>query len=391
MFDIEGGPGNASTVSAEFYAKDGIDYRRHRDVVLVDQRGTGQSNPLSCPELSATEGALQPIYPIEAVKRCRTELSKRADLRLYGTQEAVADLDTVRAALGYERIDLTAISYGTTFALRYIATHPDRVRAAVLIAPVPADARPPREHATLAERQLMRIANQCAADVACHAGFDVERDLDIALDRVPSIAGAPPGELFLEVLRKSMYRPDFAHRVPLILHQAGIGDLAPFLATAETPPREGFGEGAYLSITCAESMALMDVAAERAKSRATHFGDYRLRRQQAACRHWPAGRVAADHLSAVRATIPILLFAGTEDPVSSIKWAEMLDRELPNGRLLTVSGGGHGLDGLDGLPECFDAIALRFFEAPDPNAIDASCLAGLTPPPFAIDSGAKHP
>jgi len=391
LFDIEGGPGNASTGGVIFYAKDGIDYRRHRDVVLVDQRGTGQSNLLDCPELSAIEAALQPMLPNDAVDRCRTELAKRADLRFYGTSEAVADLDDVRVALGYKQIDLTGISYGTTFVLRYIAAHPEQVRSAVLVAPVPADARPPRDHATLAQRQRKRIAEQCTADPACHGAFDVERDFKLALARLPSIGGAPTGEVFVEMLRKAMYRPDLARRIPLILHHAAKGDLSPFRAIAKSTPRAGHGDGSYLSITCSESMALMDVAAARATSRATQFGDYRLRRQQAACQRWPAGRVAPRYLDPVRAAVPILMFAGTDDPVASIDWAKRLERELPKGRLLAVPGGGHGLDGLNGLPECYDAIALRFFEVPDVGKIDASCLARLAPPPFAIDSSANHP
>jgi pimeloyl-ACP methyl ester carboxylesterase len=391
LFDIEGGPGKASTNSAGFYVSDGLDYRKHRDVVLVDQRGTGQSNPLRCPELSAPERAYDPIYPPAAVERCRIALSKVADLRFYGTKEAVEDLDAVRAALGHERIDLVGISYGTTFALRYMATNPDRVRAAILIAPVPADGLPPRLHASAADHALYRLFAQCASDALCRAAFNPTAGLTRALDRLPGITGAPSREVFLEKLRQAMYQPVVARRVPLILDHAARGDLAPFYAVSKANGPSNLADGLYLSITCSESFALMDVGAARRVARATRFGDYRLRRQQDACRRWPTGKVAPNHLGAVRSSTATLVFSGTEDPVNSPDWATQVARELPNARLLIVPGGGHGLEGLPGLPECFDAIALRFFVDGDPSRVDASCLNSLSPPPFRLDADGKRP
>lgn len=124
LFDINGGPGLPASTSAGFYLTAGTGYRAGRDIVLVDQRGTGGSNPLYCPELSAPETAYRPLYPEAAVATCRKRLELKADLTRYGTADAVADLDAVRAALGYERVDLFGLSYGTTVALRYLATIP---------------------------------------------------------------------------------------------------------------------------------------------------------------------------------------------------------------------------------------------------------------------------
>lgn len=134
QFELDGGPGLAVVDTVGFYATDGAMYRRTRDIVFVDMRGTGGSNPLRCPDIEQYElnepwGAM---YPADLVAGCAARLSAGADLSQYTTSNAVRDLETVRAALGYERIVFNALSYGTTLALAYIAEYPERVRAAVL-------------------------------------------------------------------------------------------------------------------------------------------------------------------------------------------------------------------------------------------------------------------
>jgi pimeloyl-ACP methyl ester carboxylesterase len=163
LFDLEGGPGLADTKNASFYLTDGAAYAATRDIVLIDQRGTGGSNPLDCPEFDAPDKTLQPMFPVAAVQSCRARLSGSADLTRYTTDDAVADLDDVRRALGYAKIDLFALSYGTTLALRYVQRHEDRVRSAVLLSAVPPSAMPPRHHATAAQAALDQMIADCAA------------------------------------------------------------------------------------------------------------------------------------------------------------------------------------------------------------------------------------
>lgn len=228
VFDIEGGPGLADTKNVGFYVTDGSAYREHRDVVLLDQRGTGKSHPLSCPELS--NPGYQPLYPAAAVTRCRRSLEADADLTQYGTAAAVEDLDAVRAALGYDQLDLYGQSYGTTLILRYLATYPKRVHAAMMMSVAPPSKMPPRYHAATADQALRLLSAECAADPACKAAFDPAADLRRALAKLPSIAGAPPREIFLEKLRSLMYLPMTAFQLPQLIHRAADGDLAPFFA-----------------------------------------------------------------------------------------------------------------------------------------------------------------
>lgn len=382
LFDIDGGPGLPATKNAGFYLQFGEAYRARRDVVMIDQRGTGGSNPLACPELAAPERADEEMLPVAAVDRCRAALETHADLRRYGTREAVADLDAVRRALGHERIDLFALSYGTTVALRYLANHPGRVRAAVLMGVAPPSAMPPRHHAMAGDRALRLLFADCAADPSCNARFpDPGADLERARARLAATP-VPTDEWFMERLRSLMYQPTGARRIPWIVNRAATGDLGPFRAATRPGGPSLLADGMFLSVTCAESFGLMDYEQAAAAARRTPFGDYRLRRQRAACAHWPRGAPASDHLAPVRSDAAILLVSGRLDPVTPPEWADEVARNLPNARHLVIPHGGHIFDGLSNV-ECFDGLVLRFFETADAAALDPSCLARMEPPPFA--------
>ena len=237
LFDLDGGPGLADTKNAAFYLTDGTAYSAKRDIVLVDQRGTGGSNPLDCPEFDATDRALQPMFSVDTVRSCCERLSKVADLTRYTTDDAVADLDAVREALGYERIDLFALSYGTTLAMRYIANHGDKVRSAVLLSAVPPSAVPPRHHATVAQQVLDQSIADCAADAPCAEHFpSLEGDLKQAIARLRSNGRIDP-RVAMERLRTRLYSASGARQLPWTIRRLAEGDDS-ILASANE--RAGF-------------------------------------------------------------------------------------------------------------------------------------------------------
>jgi pimeloyl-ACP methyl ester carboxylesterase len=384
LFDIDGGPGLPSTKNVAFYATAGAAYRTDRDVVMVDQRGTGQSNALHCPAFSKPEAAYQPIYPAAQVRTCRKVLEQSADLTKYGTADVVADLDAVRAALGYERIDLFGLSYGTTVALRYLATHPKRVRAAVLMGVAPASATPPKGHALAGDRALKRLFGRCLGEPACAAAFNPGQDIDRARARLETIANAPPTEVFFEKLRSLMYLPTGSRQVPLILNRAGAGDLSPFFAATRPRDLSLYADGMHLSVICSEGMALMDVAAARRAARATPFGDYRLRQQQQACAEWTRAQVPDNHLLPVQSDAPVLLISGELDPVTPPELADEAARTLPNARHLVIPASGHLFDGMSGVETCLDPLILDFLRTGSVRTLKADCISSMKPPPFAL-------
>lgn len=382
LFDIEGGPSIADTKNLGFYLTDGAPYHAHRDVVLVDQRGTGGSNGLKCAELDAAEAAYRPMYPPDAVRRCRTELEKRANLRFYTTTEGVADLDAVRSALGYDRIDLFALSYGTLFALRYMATYPKTVRAAVLLSAAPPSSMPPRHHAEAAERALRLLFAECRADTRCGKAYDPDRDLARAFAKLVTIPGAPSRDVFMEKLRSQMYTTAGSRGLPYIIHSAARGDLKPFLDATRSRGPSLFYEGMYLSVTCTEALALFDYGKASAAGRRTRFGDYRVRRQRAACAEWPKGKVPARFLELPRTDAQVLILSGPLDPVTPPDWGAEIARSLPNGRQVVIPRMAHIFDGLSGIDTCFDPLVLRFYDTGDTKTLDASCVTQMAAPPF---------
>jgi len=374
QYDLEGGPGFAATDFLEFYAGEGAPYRVSRDIVLADMRGTGGSNPLRCFGIEEYEKRqpLGPLYPPELVAECAAQSSVASDPRQYSTRAAAQDIEWVRRALGYEQLDLNAISYGTTLALRYIADYPKRVHSAVLMGAVPARYTPPRFHATAAEASLRRLAAQSG-------------DLDANLAQAMERASRDPNFLapFMEKLRTRLYSPAGRARVPELLRQAARGD---FNAFSGGGAGRVFADGLYLSITCAESFAEMDVDAAIEASRATRFGAYRLERQRAACEHWPRAPRDPAVMKQPASRVPVLFIAGELDPVSPAEWAREVATGFAHGRVISVPLGAHVLDGLSGLDTCLDATAIRFFDTADARGLDVECFTHMQ-----LDTGGGAP
>jgi len=382
LFDLEGGPGLPSTKNAGFYLTDGAAYRTGRDIVLFDQRGTGASNPLNCPDLASPADQYEPLYPAERVAACRARLAAGANLDLYGTDIAAADLDAVRHALGARQIDIVALSYGTTLALRYMTLYPGRARAAVLFAAVPPAARPPSGHAPAAQSALDALFASCVAEPACAAAFpDPTGDLRRALERLPALL---PREIFLEKIRGMMYAPLSARALPLILHRAASGDFEPFYARTRRSAANPASDGVYLSITCSESLAAIDYEASAAAARATIFGDYRLRRQREACGAWPSPPTAAGFFDHPAPSASVLIVSGSLDPVSPPGWADSIASTARRVRHVVLPGSGHVMDGMSGIDTCLDPLVIGFLDRADPEAIDAGCVAAMRPPPFEV-------
>jgi pimeloyl-ACP methyl ester carboxylesterase len=400
LFDLAGGPGAASTDSAPFYAGEGKEARRHRDVVLVDQRGTGESNGLKPAARRKTpQDFLTEMYPVDYVKHLRQTLESRADLTQYTTSIAMDDLDDVRAWLGYERINLFGLSYGTRAALVYLRRHPDRVRTVTLMGVAPTDLKMPLYHAQAAARAMELLLQECESDPQCHAPFPQIRqdwqNLLAQLGREPArVQYSPPDksapvaveiqrDIFAEKVRTMMYGADTARRIPFIVHRAATGDFAPFLQEAIKPGIPDFiADGMYLSVTCAEDVPFIDQAEAAKLNAGNPFGNYRVLQQTRACGLWPRGQIPSDFQEPVSSTVPVLIFSGNLDPITPPERGAEVAKYLPNSRHVIIPHGGHGLDGLSGV-ECVDRLILEFLHSADAKSLDPRCVEAMAPPPFA--------
>ena len=407
LFHLDGGPGVAATNAAHFYAAFGQGYRQDRDIVLVDQRGTGESNPLHCPGLEHYDGKaqsyLQEMYPVKAVEACREELEKNADLTLYTTPVAAADLEQVRETLGYERVDLFGLSYGTRLALVYMRMFPGRVRSAVLWGVVPMDAKMPLQHAASGQRAMDLLLDDCEEDSSCRGAFPAIRsewaELLEHLDDAPArVSFARPGEqgqvleiprdIFAAKVRGQMYTPQGAREIPFLVSQAAAGDFSPFLERVipEEPTVPGFvADGLFLSITCSEDVVRIEPDEASGASAGTFLGDYRVIQQQRACEHWPKAKLPSAYHEPVVSDIPALILSGYMDPVTPPAWGDAVASHLSRSRHVVIRHHAHLPDGLTNI-ECFDEMMLAFYREGTAEDLDVECSATMQPPPF-VTSG----
>jgi pimeloyl-ACP methyl ester carboxylesterase len=396
IFYLAGGPGQAATSLATRTLIDPVLHER-RDLVYVDQRGTGASNPLEC-DLPGSpddpQGYLDEVFQVAVMEKCRDRLAARADVRHYTTAEAADDLDDVRSALGYSRINLIGASYGTRAALTYMRRHPTSVRSAVLNGVAPPSLRNPLFHARDSQTALDALFDECAADAPCRGAFPRVRDefqsLLALLDREPARVslraaadGAPAeGRLsryaFADAIRMMMYRVEGSRRVPLAIHQAYRGDFSMIVQRAVDQRRSNaqLAHGMLLSTTCQEDVVRIRDEDIPALTAQTFLGPTRVVGQRQVCSIWPHDAVPAEGGAPVASGAPVLLLSGTLDPVTPPRWAEEALKTLPNGRHLLVPGA-HGAGG-----PCITRITRDFIVAGSVKDLETSCTAGIRLPPF---------
>lgn len=402
LFFLAGGPGQAAGEAYPAMAAAFAEIHRERDIVLVDQRGTGQSGRLHCPgpppELEP-ERDLDPERVARWARSCVQGLN--ANLQNYTTEAAVADLEAVRQALALERINLYGISYGTRLALAYARRHPEQTRTLVLDGVLPPEVPLGATVARDAQAALDRILDRCARDGGCDRAFpQVRRSLAAlmnALDEEPvTVALAHPRDaqatsLELDrartasVLRFASYSPELAALIPYFLHAAQAdGNPVPIAASwlRDVEALESsIATGLHYSVLCAEDWPRFDPATLEAVNAETYLGGLVAESVDAVCRVWPAGEAPADAAEPLRSDIPTLLLSGADDPVTPPVYGAQVARTLSRSRHLVAPGMGHGVAARGCLP---DLIA-DFVSAGAAEALDAGCVDAIAPPGFFLN------
>ncbi|HEU0051996.1 MAG TPA: alpha/beta fold hydrolase, partial [Longimicrobium sp.] len=398
-----GGPGQAATDFVGGDAATLAGAREGRDLLWVDGRGTGRSAPLPC-EISKPgdpQSYLVEFFTVDGVRRCAETLAARADLARYTNADAADDLEELRAALGYERLDLYGVSYGTRTALVYLRRHPERVRAVLMHGSVPTDLRYPLTAARDARLAVDGVFADCARDPGCRAAFpDPAGDLRESLRRLDAgpaeaaIVSPFTGELatvrlsrerFGEALRYMAYSPNAAALIPVVVHHAARGDFGPAAEQAlywRMGLVGGSSRGLYLAVTCPEDVDLFDLAEAEREARGTWLGDWRARDQKAACAAWPHEPAGPGFAEPVRSTVPVLVMNGAMDPATASYHAERMLRGFPNGRMILIPSAGHATFGLLEVEPCYSTIVSTFIRTADARGVDASCIERVRRLPF---------
>jgi len=394
LFYIPGGPGSSATEDAPYIAREFARIRERRDLVFVDQRGTGGSNPLNCDLFKPADlrSYLGDYFPLEAVRRCREQLEPKANLELYTTAIAMDDLDDVRAALGYKQINIIGGSYGTRAAQVYLKLHPDRVRAVILHGVSPTNQFMPRDFPQHTERALNGVIGECEQDDACRAEFPdlkaetkkvlatlVRGPVDVELKRRETVRVSLSRDLVAEAVRYMLYQPGAASRIPLFLHLAAQGNYTPFAEAAISYRQQIVATGSngmYLSVTCAEDLPMIKPGEGERNGVDTFLGDYRLRQQRAACALWGRGKVPKDYAEPTRSAVPALIVTGQWDPVTPPTYGDTVAKYLSHSLHVIVPHGGHGFNGLKGT-DCVGNLMSSFIERGTTEGLDTSCVNSI--------------
>jgi pimeloyl-ACP methyl ester carboxylesterase len=414
VFMLAGGPGQSAITLAPNMLALFSRLNNRRDIVFVDQRGTGRSAALECadPKRESLAEQADPQRPFTRLMECKAALLKRPyiraarDLGFFTTTLAMQDLDAVRQQLGAERINLIGGSYGTRAALEYARQFPQAVRRSVLDGVAPPDMVLPASFSTDGQAAFDKLLIDCERESACKTAFPTLRadwaallaSLPRAVSAAHPLTGVPERftltrEMVLAAVRGPLYGPAYAAALPAAISAAVRGRFEALVGMGSVmSARKGsaLAIGMHFSVVCAEDLPLLDKATD---APGADFGADQSTLYRRACADWPRGAVPTAFYSVTASPAPVLLLSGGLDPATPPRHGEHVARLLgPNALHVVVPNAGHGVMSLG----CMRDVIYRFVDAADDKAalaVDAACVKSIPRPPafvpIDVDTGAS--
>lgn len=416
---LAGGPGESAVRDWPLIAPALKSVLDHRDVVLLDQRGTGGSHPLSCPKAQASAEAARKqskaaSTPQQAdaqrearqaaeIRDCVTEIEKTADPRYFTTTDAVDDLIALRHALGDPQFDLVGGSYGTRVAQQYAMRDPTGVRSIILDSVAPNSLILGQEIARNLEDALKADFGLCQAEPACAKAFGNPYG-DLAALRA-RVASRPPVVTYRDpatdawhtrtlddntlagVVRLFAYSPLTSALLPLSLHLAVAGDYGPLMGQSKLiggAIGHDINGGMQWAVLCTEDVPLLKP--DPADSD-TLLGTRFAQELERACAQWPRGQMPPDFHQPLHTDIPTLILEGQFDPITPPRYGKEVLAHLSDARLLIARGQGHIVIGAG----CMPRLVNKFIEDLQPKTLDAECLDSLRPTPTFVSFNGATP
>ena len=391
VFMLAGGPGQSALEGYPGLATAFADVRKKRDILLVDQRGTGDSNKLICKDDKGKSAVVEDDdYSVDAARdfaaRCAAKLAATADLRFYSTTDAIQDLDAVRAAFGAEQVNLMGVSYGTRVAQQYAARYPTHTRTVTIDGIVPNSLILGNEHARNLESSLDRQFARCSADKGCMDKLGDPRARLNAL--MTKLASEPPMVSYRDAItgvakqeklspghiaslaRMFAYAPQVAGLLPLELNEAAQGRYEPLMALSNllsSTLGDQIMHGMQLSVICTEDAS--EMKADDA-DKDSLLGTSMITVLQSQCAAWPKGVRPDGFRKPLTGKVPVLILSGEFDPVTPPRYGDEVLKTLPNGRHLVIRGQGHNVLPIGCMPKLFAS----YVDSGDAKKLDASCL-----------------
>ena len=383
---LAGGGVLPATRLAPFLNRALAEIRRNRDILLVDQRGTHNSNALTCALDLPPPTGLEPDTGLirQRVESCLAEIASHADPRAYSTTRAMHDLEQVRTTLGYSQLNIWGLSYGSKAAREYLRLYPGNVRSLVLAGVVPRARAWWGDIAVQTDRMLGELQRLCQADARCGSSVpDLRGSLQTLIARLeqgPARINDSTQVTAADVRRGVTNRLGegwSAATIPLLVRDGLAGDLTPFV-----PPRVGpppIPPGVFYGLTCSEEFRRQEGERTRKISAGTLLGASGVLQHLAICAVWPTWQIEPGLWEEVASDVPTLVLSGALDHITPPELAEPVVARLSRSRRLILPLRGH-----NDFDPCIGGILQRFIRNPDPGAVDDACLRDTPPLRFPM-------
>jgi pimeloyl-ACP methyl ester carboxylesterase len=410
IFFLAGGPGQGAASLADQLREPFRRLQSSRDIVLVDQRGTGKSNPLECKPTKEDDEDLSDAAEKAAALRlyhsCLDSYKNTADVRLYTTSIGMDDVDDVRQFLGYPKINLFGVSYGTRAAIVYARRHAANTRAVILDSVAPPDMRLPLYTARDSQRAMDLLFKDCEKDAGCARRFPHLRDTFNEL--IARLTAHPEhvhyvhprtGEVKeMDAKRlviagsvfRTLYDPAAASLLPLLIEQASKGNFSGFLALAGDfdPKAESvLARGMQVSVICSEDATQIPAGAVAREAAGTFMGTDFADAFLLPCEFWPRGTVETGYFDNTPSAIAALILSGELDPITPPVWGQEIASQWKNSKLVVVPGSGHGAWSHG----CVMKLMEQFLNDGSAANLDTSCANRVERPPFFLGPAGPDP
>lgn len=406
LVPIAGGPGQGSVDFYTAYAWAFESVRRNRDILLIDQRGTGESATMNCEfDDALIEGEFSIELTIEYTELCLEQLPH--DPRFFTTSVAVRDIEAVREALGYPSLNLYGVSYGSRVAQHFARRYPESTRTITLDGVAPPQLSLGPEIATESQKALDRIFARCAENADCNERFpDIAqtfrrvvtdlRDSSVELQVPDPSTGRLQdldfgGNELAVAVRLLAYHPNSMALIPLLVDEAGKGNFVP-LGSQFMMTMIAMGDllalGMHNAVVCTEDVPFYQPdMIDHDGLAASYMGAMQLDALQAICSVWPAGPIDDAFKTPLATDIPVLLLSGDADPITPPRYAEMAAVDLRNATHLVGKHQGHGQVSVG----CTPRLIAEFIDTADPSTLDAACLERSFVMPYFLDFSGPMP
>ncbi|MCR4534015.1 alpha/beta hydrolase [Shewanella xiamenensis] len=403
LLAIAGGPGQSAIDNAAGFDSMLNKVRQQRDILLIDQRGTGRSNPLNCNSGPQSPLAIDEdnVDTLVEAQKCRDQFPD-TDVTQYGSLNAVQDFEAVRAKLGYKKLHLYGISYGTRMAQLYMRLYPEHLATVTIDGIVPMQ-QSVLEIGSAIERGFDLLFKDCQETAACHAEFP---ELKAEFDQVVAKLSQGPvmeqvhdpvtGEKtlltmtrskFYGAIRMALYQTNVRALVPHAIHQAAKGNYQPLLGLfALTTDNAGMAMGMHASVVCGEDMHRI-TPAMREQAKNSYVGKTMLESLETSCSVWKVPAVDASFSEPIKSDIPTLLLSGEIDPATPPSWGELAMEKLTNAKHFVAPYATHGV----AYQSCANNLIAELVRTGSVKDLDGECLKKDVRRSFYLNASSVEP